>query len=344
MANDFDQNETGLPAGDKAGKPRTSGFRHTAKRLRQGEEGHLKHRSSLDWRLDHNTVCKQNGFDADIVPVEELVSIVLQSRTGEALYSAIPNLKVVYDKQSQGSQFYPRETGSFITLNPYRPKGDLLNMLTREIRRAWQHAQGVLVNPLSFEPDEAILVNRAQTADALMISIKIAWELKLSGMPDAWDYLIGSPMADISRTFEIKVSSDFRTLNNGEAPRAAYDKFFEDSRTKVHDKRIIHQMLLDEQGYMKARKSRPRVSMELFHKLGEMPNSRNYFAAKAKAMPTDVSYAAVEDRSNANFLWFIKFERSFQEKELQMMEESIKLSAEIVDFAKWASRERVNKV
>jgi hypothetical protein len=52
----------------------------------------------------------------------------------------------------------------------------------------------------------------------------------------------------------------------------------------------------------------------------------------------DQCYATVEDRSNANFLWFIKFERSFQEKELQMVQESVKLSAEVVDFGKWSDK------
>lgn len=340
MANEFDQNQSGSSVNTKTGKPNTAGFRHTAKRLRKGEDGHLKHRSSLDWRLDQKTVCNTNGSDATIVPIETLIALVRMSRTGESLFSEIANLQVVYDTQSPGSQFYPRADAPVITLNPYRPKGDLVNLLTREVRRAWQHAQGMLVNPLSFEPDEAILMNRAQAADGLMIAIKVAWELKLSGEQEAWDALVGSPMADVSRTFEIKVSADFRTLNNGEAPRAAYDKFFEDSRTKAHDKRIIHQMLLDEKGYMKSRKERPKVSMELFKRLGEMPGGRNYLSIKSKALPTDTCYSTVEDRSNANFLWFIKFERSFQEKELQMMQESVKLSAEIVDFAKFSQREK----
>ena len=148
------------------------------------------------------------------------------------------------------------------------------------------------------------------------------------------------PLADVSRIFEIKAQSDFRTLSNGEACRAAYDKFFEDSRTKLHDKRIIHQMLLDEHGYMKAGMKRPKVTMDLFKRLGEMPNSRNYLSMKAKHQPTDMCYSTVEDRSNANFLWFIKFERSFQEKELQMVQESVKLSAEVVDFNKWDRSKR----
>lgn len=340
------QNET-AKAGEKAAK-RTKGFRRTTERLRK-PHAPVSHRATLDWHLDQTRVCETGGAAADIIPVGVLRDIILRSRTGQSLLEgkAGEGLEIVYDNQSPGSQYYPRagKDGAqrIITLNPLRPKGDLINLLSRELRRAWQHQHGALVNPLAFEPDEAILVNRAQSADAFMISVKIAWELKLLGESEAWDHMLGSPLADIGRTFEIKAQADFRTLNNGEASRAAYDKFFEDSRTKLHDKRIIHQMLLDETGYIKSQEKREKVSMELFKRLGELPHGRNYLSMKAKNMPMDHCYATVEDRSNANFLWFIKFERSFQEKEMQMIEQSVKLSAEIVDFAKWSMQSRRNR-
>lgn len=337
MANDVDKDSD-----FKLPKPDKRRFRHTSSRLRDGK--HLSHRASLDWRLDQRTVCDKPESPATIVPAEELRASLMQSRTAEELMSgaAAENLDIVYDAQVPASQFYPpREgRGATITLNPFRPRGDLLNMLARELRRNWQHFHGALVNPMDYEPDEAILVNRAQQADVLMVSIKVAWELKLGGNSEAWDFLVGSPMSDVSRTFEIKAQTDFRSLNNGEASRAAYDKFFEDSRTKIHDKRIIHQMLLDEAGYMKSQKERSRVSMDLFQRLGELPHGRNYLSMSAQRTPMDTCYATVEDRSNANFLWFIKFERSFQEKERQMIEESVKLSAEVVDFARFANAAR----
>lgn len=332
--------DIGREGDQQAGKPGTKGFKGTARRLREGAKANLSHRASLDWRLDRTRVCEIGGADADIVTIEELKNIILKSRTGETLLEGnrLSGLEIVYDAQTPASQYYPRLEKPVISLNPHRPRGDLLNLLVRESRRAWQHRHGALVNPLNFEPDEAILVNRAQHADIFMVSVKVAWELKLAGESEAWDYLVASSMADVSRTFEIKAQADFRTLNNGEAARAAYDKVFEESRTKALDKRVIHQMLLDENGYMKSRQPRPRVSMDLFRKLGEMPEGRNYLCLSSARQPTDVCYATVEDRSNANFLWFIKFERSFQEKELQMVKESVKLSAEIVDFAKWSSR------
>lgn len=331
------KNETGGDAGIFTKKPKTGGFRNTSRRLRQGKESHLSHRASLDWRLDQTSVCKQSDVAAVNIDLKELKAVILKSRTGKALLQgeSARGLKICYDPQTLQSQFYPRKKKSIVALNPHHPKGDLLNILTRELRHAWQHYQGALVNPMNFEPDEAVLINRAQQADVLMMSVKVAWELKLVGENEAWDFMIGSPMADVTRVFEIHARKDFRSLNNGEAARAAYDKFFEGSRTKMHDKRIIHQMLLDDQGYMKALEKQPKASMALFEKLGELPFGRNYLTICGKKLPTDMCYSTIEDRSNANFLWFIKFERSFQEKELELVQTSVKKSAEIVDFSKW---------
>ncbi len=336
----------------QARRPDSRQMGATSKRLREtGGTQHMRHRASLDWRADQQRVCtpvatSQRLEKDGVVSIATLTQTLLFSRTAIALYERLQadGISIIYDQQVPLSQYYPRAAAGegpahTITLNPHHPKGDLLNMLARELRRAWQHAEGALVNPLTFEPEEAILVNRAQQADVLMMSIKMAWELKLAGENEAWDYLVGSPMADVSRLFENKASADFRTLNNGEAARAAYDLFFDGARTKIHDKRIIHQMLLDETGYIKSRDSRPQVSMDLFRRLGQLPNGRNYLASGNQSrLPTDPMYATVEDRANANFLWFIKFERSFQEKELQMVEESVKLSAEVVDMAAFAAR------
>lgn len=337
--------ETGKEDVSPAKKPKTGGFKDTSERLRRGKESHLSHRASLDWRLDQTRVCARFGDVVDYVDLAQLKEILGKSRTGAALLEGLDacGLKIFYDPQAPMSQFYAREDGCIITINPHRPKGDLLNMLVRELRRAWQHAQGILLNPMAFEPEDAILVNRAQQADVLMVSIKVAWELKLIGENEAWDYMSGCSLwADVARSFELHAQKDFRTLNNGAASRAAYDKFFEDCRTKIHDKRIIHQMLLDDRGYMKAPQPHKRVGPDLFARLGQLPNGSNYLSSsvRAKRAPTDLCYSTVEDRSNANFLWFIKFERSFQEKEMKMLQESVQATAEIVDLARWSARMR----
>jgi len=316
---------------------RAKGFKKTSKRLREGKENHLGHRSSLDWRLDREIVCKKSTNISNHVEIEELKNIIAMSRTGEYLLSKenTEALEIYYDSQTILSQFYKDNDRFVITLNPNRPKGDLINMLVRELRHMSQYKNNALVNPMSFEPDGAVLLNRAQQADVVMISIKVAWELKLQGKNEAWGFIATSTNGDIAHAFEVNAQKDFRTLNNGEASRAAYDKFFEDRHTKIYDKHVIHQMLLDDRGYMKSGEKEEIVPISLFNNLGDVSGISNYLSLSvSKESPVDMRYSSVEDRSNANFLWFIKFERSFQEKEMQILEESVKKTAEVVDFAK----------
>lgn len=332
MDNDFD------PKGEAAmQKPEKKNFKKTARRLRD-KAAHLGHRASVDWRLDVETVCDATRKPAAVIPVATLLESLSVSRTAADMLAQATDrpLNICYDAQNPGSQFYPRDNGFFITLNPNRPRGDLMNALVRELRHMWQYNKGALVNPLDYDPDEAILINRAQAADALMMSVKVAWELKLAGDAEAWNWLAGSPAADVGRCFENRARDDFRTLNNGTAARAAYDKFFEDSRTKIHDKKIIHQMLLDEAGYMRSIHGTGPAPREVFERLGQMPGGENYLTRRHDRPPTSTDYMQIEDRSNANFLWFIKFERSFQQKEKEMLEESVRRTCEIIDFAKWS--------
>ena len=161
-------------------KPGTKRFRERSARLRQGKENHLRHRASLEWRLDQDRVCMKGGDAADVVPIAALLAVLQQSRTFSALHEDVSKqgLSVVYDSQSATAQYYSGEGRRIITLNPLRTRGDLLNALSREVRRAWQKDHGALVNPLHFDPDEAVLVNRAQQADVYMMSIKVGWPVK----------------------------------------------------------------------------------------------------------------------------------------------------------------------
>jgi len=322
-------------------KPKTKGFKKALNRLRDSDRK-LSNRACVEWPFESERVCGAHDPAGAIVPVSELTGVIALSRTGQSLLKGphAKRLSIVYDPQTPLSQFYSIPNGPVvIAINPYRPRGDLLTTLVRELRRAWQHHKGALANPMSFEPDEAVLVNRAQQADCFIFAIKVAWELKLIGEDEAWNALAGSPMADVTIAFEVHAQKDFRSLKNGHAARAAYDRFFDGSRTKSFDKWIIHQMLLDDRGYMKSTEKKRKADMDLFRRLGEIPDGKNYLSGEHKS-PLDMQYTTVEDRSNANFLWFIKFERSFQERELEMMKESVKRSAEIVDFAKWAMNRR----
>ncbi|HRQ61581.1 MAG TPA: hypothetical protein PLO23_08755, partial [Alphaproteobacteria bacterium] len=109
---------------------------------------------------------------------------------------------------------------------------------------------------------------------------------------------------------------DFRTINNGVACAAVFESWFLSERCQIQDKRLIQQMLADHQGYVfDLDKVSKGLTPEIIAALGSLPFGKNYLAVHAGTILSDPIFTDVRDRSNANFLWFIKFERSFRETE-----------------------------
>lgn len=196
---------------------------------------------------------------------------------------------------------------------------DQVLLTVQELRRHWQHRQGALVHPLTFHPDQAVLINRAQFADLSVAVIRTAWEMKLQGDKDMWARIENSSLSDLGRALAREALSDFRTLNNGKASAAVFETWFLSERCRNQDKKLIQAMLADYRGYVfdNAEASR-NISIELMAALGEQPLGKNYLAQYASMIMSDPIFTDVRDRSNANFLWFIKFERSFSETEREL--------------------------
>jgi hypothetical protein len=126
-------------------------------------------------------------------------------------------------------------------------------------------------------------------------------------------------MADLARAFAHEAFLDFRTINNGVASAAVLEAWFLSERCKNEDKQLIQQMLNDTQGYVfESAEPMKSVTADLIAALGTMPFGKNYLAMHAGTIMDDTIFTDVRDRSNANFLWFIKFERSFRETEQEL--------------------------
>jgi hypothetical protein len=227
------------------------------------------------------------------------------------------NGKFILNEQVE-TAFYDRSTGN-IHLNPNRPKCEMALLAARELRRLWQHRSGALIDPLTFHPDQAILINRAQIADLTASMVRIAWELQLAGEKDMWARIENSAMEDLARAFAREAFLDFRTVNNGAANCAVFEAWFLSERCGHEDRRLIQQMLADYQGYVfEADSASISLAGELIAVLGGMPHGKNYLAPYVQTIVSDALFTEVRDRSNANFLWFIKFERSFRETEQEL--------------------------
>ncbi len=264
-----------------------------------------------------------------LTPVEQkerltkIKDILSQSRLAAAYLNMLEKQDVKIQMSEQVEDiFYDRNQG-IISLYPHMKCNDHILLLARELRRHWQHRQGVLINPMTFKPENAILINRAQEADLAAAVVRIAWELQLAGHRDVWERVENSPLSDLARSFAREAFINFRTINDGTASAAVFESWFLSERCRSKDKQIIRAMLADYKGYVFDNdKSSSSVTAELIAKLGEMPFGKNYLATHAHTIMDDPVFTEVRDRSSANFLWFIKFERSYKETEQHLQTES----------------------
>ena len=255
--------------------------------------------------------------------IQDLIEILEESRLAAAYLATAEEygVKLSYNTQIENA-VYDRKNKA-IMINPILNQADQILLATRELRRHYQHRQGALIHPLMFHPDNAILVNRAQICDLVVSMIRVAWELQLSGSKEAWQQIENSSMADLGRAFAREAYLDFRTINNGEAAAAVFEAWFLSERCRSQDKLLIQQMLSDYQGYVfDLEEATQNITPTLIAALGEMPFGKNYLAEHALTIINDPIFTDVRDRSNANFLWFIKFERSFRETEHELQNDS----------------------
>lgn len=256
----------------------------------------------------------------------DLFKTLCESRYADSLYQfAIQNgVSIEYSPETK-SVSYDIEA-SRIFINKHLNEIDQLLLVAQELRRVWMDKKEALKSPLKYHPDQAVLVNRAQRADLATAVIRTAWELKLKGHENFWKRIENSPFSDLGRAFAREACVDFRTLNNGKAAAAVFESWFLSERCNVEDKKLVQLMLNDQHQYIfDAKQPDEQVLISFIHKLGEQPYGKNYLAAYAHMILSDPIFMEVRDRANANFLWFIKFERSFNqaERELNEMEQPL---------------------
>jgi hypothetical protein len=276
------------------------------------------------------TICEaKNSQHQMLQPADRIVRAIGRSRSAKALLEfAQANAVYIVESELVPSARYDRDGGR-ILVHPDIDETSACLLAVRELRRHWQHRKGVLINPLTFHPDQAVLINRALNADLSASMIRAAWEMQLAGDRAAWEFIELSSMADLGRAFAREAFVDFRSLASGKASSAVFESWFLSERCRHQDKKLIQAMLADHQGYVFANVEASRsVSIELIMALGEQPFGKNYLAPYAQMIMEDPVFTEVRDRSNANFLWFIKFERSFRETEQALQSEEGTISGE----------------
>ncbi len=260
-------------------------------------------------------IVKTSSDDA-VHAVDQVLDNLTHSRMGKTLLEFAQDHHVfVIESLHEETARYDGEK-SIIYINPHLGISELTLLAVRELRRHWHHRKGVMIHPLTFHPDHAVLINRAQHADLSMAMVRTAWEMQLAGRKDAWAYVESSHLSDLGRAYAREANTDFRAINSGKASYAVFESWFMSERCRHQDKKLIQQMLADHNGYVFDQlETSKNISIELISALGEQPFGKNYLASYARTIVEDPVFAEVRDRSNANFLWFVKFERSFRETE-----------------------------
>lgn len=327
---DNDNIAGGVIAGDDNKTSRVAAPKQTAKTRQPAEPAasRIRNRARGIFRKKNKSTIRDHGrlFSANASQIcdetrgtaifrcriEDITALLEQSRTGQFLMRGHNDatLQITYDKQTNTALYHPQSRR--IMINPVLPKAVQVILLARELRRAWQHAQNLIQNPMKFEPEDALLLNRVQIADSRVIATRVAWELKLTGRDDVWTELTDSSLAPLAMAYAKQAGKDFRAVNNGTAARAAFDAWFDTQLSRMHDRRLIQEMLADELGYIFGGKGPAQeITPEWLIEMGEIAFGQNYLALPGVGLPIDPRYSSVKDRANANFLWFIKFERSF---------------------------------
>ncbi len=251
--------------------------------------------------------------------LESIEKVLLKSRMGHELLKFAHSKNIVIEVTKQSDTAHYDKSAGKIFIRSDLVITDQVLLLVQELRRFWQDAHGAMLDPLSLHPDQAILANRAQKADLAVTVIRCAWEMKLQGESAIWSRIENSSLADLGRALAREALTDFRTLNNGRALSAVFETWFLSERCRYEDKTLIQAMLADYRGYIYDNtEASQKISIDLICKLGEQPFGKNYLASYAQMILSDSLFTEVRDRSNANFLWFIKFERTFKETEQEL--------------------------
>jgi len=307
---DLDEAEMALLAGELEALKREIEVFDRMSDINEGEE------SCLYKEIGENSIDITQETPKNAQNIQDIIDITAKSRLGAAYLERAEQdgVDIAYHKGCEAA--YYDQIGLSIRLNGDLEQDEQVLLLARELRRHWQNAEGALLHPLGFHPDQAVLMNRLQMADLSVAMVRVAWELQLGDYKAAWTRIDNSSLADLGRAMAREAYTDFRTLNNGLASQAVFEAWFLSERCKHADRELIQMMLSDHDSMIhNIDNADHQMTHAVIAAIGTVPFGKNYLSLHAPVVMDDAIFNEVRDRSNANFLWFVKFERSFRETE-----------------------------
>ncbi len=263
--------------------------------------------------------------DNEDLSLDDIINYGQQSSIFKSYYDFIidKNIDIKLSKQIKTSHYIA--TKKTIQINPSLNITDASVAFIKSMRLAWHDHNGVLLNPLSFLPEEAVLINRLIEADSDIAEVALLWDLNLAGHHDVWARAMCGANYDLCSAYAMEAMADFRSIKSGLAMRSTFEKWFISGRCKQIDRNIIQIMMGGHTDLeINDRDASRVIAMDIIAGLGRVPQADNYLSQIVVQIMNDALYGEVRDRSNANFLWFVSFERrmSDMEQELQSDEKS----------------------
>jgi hypothetical protein len=290
--------------------------------LRSRMDAYDKTAKSLTSKIIEPT---QDVFDAvfsvtnDVYTITDIIDYGSQSATLASYIDHLQSLGVTFmvDATVAGASY--NRAMQVIAVNPHLSLSAAIMAMAEPLRMAFHHKQGSLINPLRFQPEDAVLINRLLAADSKILSMELAWELRLAGQGGVWNSMMNGADYDLCSAYGMEAMTNFRSLKNGLAARSTFEKWFISGRCKSLDRGIIQIMLGNKVDLIFDDEDTSRmIATDMVARMGNRPMGKNYLSSIVTQVMVDGLYTEVRDRSNANFLWFITFEKRMNEVEQEL--------------------------
>ena len=166
-------------------------------------------------------------------------------------------------------------------------------------------------NPVhAYQIESLILYHRLIEADSLYWMFRWSWEKLLTG-DEAPIALYRSIYDELAVAGTREAMGDFRSLKSGKCGQAVTETWFLTELCRAIDTRTIRGVLADYSHH----KWVDELPFEAALNIAELKGEVNYLSKVLRMMMVDPVFTEVRSRQDANFVWFLKFEGSFQEAE-----------------------------
>lgn len=267
------------------------------------------------------------------ITLNDVLSFAKNSGTFKSYYDFITKAGITLSLDDTiETSFYDTKLKS-ILVNPNLSVENATITILKSMRLVWLQKQGALINPLAFQPEQAILINRMIAADNDIISIAMMWDMKLAGFENMWNNAMAGSNYDLCSAYAMESMTDFRSIKSGLALRATFEKWFISGRCKSQDREIIQTMMGKHTDIQINHEDTSRtVALDVISAMGRRPQGDNYLSSIAVQIMNDGLFNDVRDRSNANFLWFITFERRMSEMEQELQRDDTQEKENVISM------------